>query len=31
GHIWADSQPGQGSVFCVSLPLVEPDEDFARN
>lgn len=27
GHIWAESQPGQGSTFCFVIPALSPDPD----
>jgi len=29
GRIWAESQLGQGSKFCISLPLKGPSQDLA--
>jgi signal transduction histidine kinase len=29
GRIWAESQLGQGSKFCISLPLKGPSQDMA--
>lgn len=26
GRIWAESEPGEGSIFCVALPVAEPEE-----
>jgi len=31
GHIWAESQPGQGSVFIFKLPLAAKDSDNSAN
>ena len=30
GEIWAESSPGQGSVFCFTIPLQGPDDTPAR-
>lgn len=26
GHIWAESQAGQGATFLIELPIIDPDE-----